>query len=55
MDAKKDSIINVFTKSGKSICGRYVGERNGAIRIALQQRIIPDDNCWEKAYMTERL
>ena len=48
MDAKKDSIINVFTKSGKSICGRYVGERNGAIRIALQQRIIPDDKLLGK-------
>lgn len=55
MDAKKDSIINVFTKSGKSICGRYVGERNGAIRIALQQRIIPDDKLLGKGVHEERL
>ncbi len=49
MDAKKDSIINVFTKSGKSICGRFVGERKGGtIRIALQRRIVPDDKLLGK-------
>ena len=49
MDAKKDSIINVFTKSGISICGRFVGERKGGtIRIALQRRIVPDDKLLGK-------
>ena len=36
MEVKRDAIINVITKSGKSICGRFVGERKGGfIRIAL--------------------
>ena len=49
MDAKKDSIINVFTKSGKRSCGRFVGERKGGtIRIALQRRIVPDDKLLGK-------
>lgn len=48
MDAKKDSIVNVFTKSGKSVCGRYVGERNGNIRIVQQRKVMPDDKLMGK-------
>ncbi len=48
MDAKKDSIVNVITKSGKCICGRFLGEKNDNIRIALQRKVVPDDKLLGK-------
>lgn len=45
---KKDAIVYLFTKAGRCICGRYVGERKGNVRIVLQRKVIPDDNLLGK-------
>ena len=45
---KKDAIVYVFTKAERCICGRYVGERKGNVRIVLQRKVIPDDNLLGK-------
>jgi hypothetical protein len=45
---KKDAIVYVFTKAGRCICGRYVGEREENVRIVLQRKVIPDDKLLGK-------
>ena len=45
---KKDAIVYVFTKAERCICGRYVGERKGNVRIILQRKVIPDDKLLGK-------
>ena len=45
---KKDAIVYVFSKAGRCICGRYVGEREENVRIVLQRKVIPDDKLLGK-------
>lgn len=47
-DVTKNAIVHIFTKDGKSICGRYIGERKGNVRIVPQRKVIPDNKLLPK-------